>query len=76
MAAHYVQLAPRAMAAGSALHSRPNRWGDRSIFHWLGRRRKRWLWQIPRDGDFSARIDIDSKDLVQGSPRPCDALRS
>ena len=72
VAAQYVQLARRAMAAGSAFHSRPNRWGNRSILHWLGRRRQPWLWLIPRGGDFSARVDIDSKEF--GARQP-EALR-
>ena len=56
MAAHYVQLARRAMAAGSEFHSRPNRWGDRSILHkftssTLALTHSAW-------GEFSARVVI------------------
>ena len=40
------------MAAGSEFHSRPNRWGDRSILHKLRRRRQRWLCPILRGGSF------------------------
>ena len=72
VAAHYVQLARRAMSAGSAFHSRPNRWGDKSILHWLRRCREPCLWPIPRGGDFSARVDIDSKEFCARQP---EALR-
>jgi len=56
VAAHYVQLARRAMAAGSEFHSRPNRWGDRSILHkctssTLALTHSAW-------GEFSARVVI------------------
>ena len=75
MVAHYVHLARRAMAAGSAFQARPNRWGDRSILRWLGRRGQRWLRHIVRRGDFPARVVIPTYQQYGVCARQPEALR-